>query len=65
MKQFMATQVELARIYDMPESWSDANYRCLLQQLEIEDIDDLSATDLLTRYSFTSLAIESIVCLIN
>ena len=46
MKQFMATQVELTRIYDMPDSWSDAEYRCLLQQLEIEDIDDLSATDL-------------------
>ena len=47
MMQFMATQVELTRIYDMPDSWSDAEYRSLLQQLEIEDIDDLSGSDLL------------------
>ena len=46
MNQFLVTPVELTKIYDMPDSWSDTEYRSLLQQLEIEDIDDLSTSDL-------------------
>ncbi len=46
MKQFLVTPVELSKIYDMPNSWSDTEYRSLLQLLEVEDIDDLSASDL-------------------
>lgn len=46
MKQFRVTQVALTSIYDMPASWDSTEYRNLLQQLEIEDIDDLSDADL-------------------
>ena len=46
MKQFRVTQVALTSIYDMPASWDSAEYRSLLQQLEIEDINDLSDGDL-------------------
>lgn len=47
MKPFLVKVLELQKVYDMPGSWQDADYRDLLQALEIDDVDDLSSGDLI------------------
>jgi len=46
-KPFQVSLLGLNKIYDMPGTWFDDDYRSLLQQLEIEDIDEISSADLL------------------
>lgn len=47
MKDFHVEVLALKKVYDLPDSWCDDDYRSLLNQLEIEDIDELSGSDLL------------------
>ena len=47
MKPFLAQVLELKKVYDLPGSWQDEDYRALLQRLEVEGMDDLSSGDLL------------------
>jgi hypothetical protein len=56
-KLFQASVLGLDKIYDMPGTWTDDDYRSLLQQLEIEDIDEISPADLL---DFVSMALQDI-----
>lgn len=44
---FNVSVVGTWEIHDMPGTWSDDDYRKLLEQLELEDIDDVSGADLL------------------
>lgn len=45
MKPFLASVIELEKAYALPGSWRDDDYRVLLQRLEVDDIEDLSAAD--------------------
>jgi hypothetical protein len=56
-KLFQVSVVGLSKIYDMPGTWLDDDYRSLLQQLEIEDLDDISAADLL---DFVLMALQDL-----
>ncbi len=47
MSRFDVNALELKKVYDLPDSWSDADYRALLAELEIDDIDELAGADLL------------------
>ncbi len=47
MPRYDVSVLELKKIYDLPDSWSDADYRALLGALEVDEIDDLAGTDLL------------------
>lgn len=47
MKHFQVKVIELKKVYDMPGSWVVDDYRNLLNQLEIEDIGEISNEDLL------------------
>ncbi len=47
MKHFHVEVMELKKVYDMPGSWSEEDYRNLLNQLEIEDVEEISNEDLL------------------
>ena len=44
---FKVSVVGVWEIHDMPGTWSDDDYRKLLAQLEVEDIDGISGADLL------------------
>ncbi len=47
MPGFDVSVVELKKVYGLPDSWSDADYRALLGALEVDEIDDLAGADLL------------------
>ncbi len=47
MSRFDVSVLELTKIYDLPDAWSDADYRALLGELEVDEIDDLAGADLL------------------
>ena len=47
MSRFDVNVLELKKAYDLPDSWSDADYRALLGELEVDEIDDLGGADLL------------------
>ena len=47
MPRYDVSVLELKKIHDLPDSWSDADYRALLGELEVDEIDDLSGADLL------------------
>ena len=47
VKHFHVKVVELKKVFDMPGSWGEDDYRNLLNQLEIEDVDEMSGEDLL------------------
>lgn len=44
---FKVSVVGVWEIHDMPGTWSDHDYRELLAQLEVDDVDDVSGADLL------------------
>lgn len=46
MKHFDVSVTGLQKIYDMPGSWSEAEYRALLRELEVDDADELGGSDL-------------------
>ena len=46
MKLFDVTVKGLKKIHDLPGSWSEADYRNLLTELEIDGVDDLVGGDL-------------------
>ena len=45
--QFQVYVSSVREIQDMPGTWQDADYRALLGQLEVEDIEDVAGSDLL------------------
>ena len=47
----------LKKIYDMPGTWSEKDYRQLLNQLEVEGIDDLASGDVL---DFLQMALQDL-----
>ena len=47
MTQFRVKVVELKKVYDLPGGWLNADYRNLLNQLEVDGIEELSDGDLL------------------
>ncbi len=47
MPRFDVSVLELNKVYALPDDWSDADYRALLGELEVDEIDDLGAADLL------------------
>ena len=46
LKHFDVSVTGLQKIHDMPGTWSDADYRALLRDLEVDDVDDLAGGDL-------------------
>jgi len=46
-KLFQVSLLGLDKIYDMPDTWLDDDYRSLLRQLEIEDVEEIADADLL------------------
>ena len=44
---FQVSVTELKKVFDLPGSWTDQDYRDLLTQLEVDELDDLSGSDLL------------------
>lgn len=46
-KLFAVSVTALEKVFDMPGSWNEQDYRSLARQLELEDIDDMSGDDLL------------------
>jgi hypothetical protein len=46
MKLFEVNVAGLKKIFDMPGSWTEADYRALLRELEVDDVDDLAGGDL-------------------
>jgi len=46
LKLFDVTVKGLKKIYDLPGSWSEADYRNLLGELEIDGVGDLAGSDL-------------------
>lgn len=52
--KFHVTVAGLKKIYDMPGTWCDDDYRSLMAQLEVEDIDEMAAEELLD-YLFMAL----------
>lgn len=44
---FNVTVLGLKKLYNLPGSWNEQEYRELLQVLEVEDVDQLSGSDLL------------------
>ena len=44
---FNVSVSSVRKLHDMPGTWSDEDYRKLLLQLEIDDVADVSGTDLL------------------
>ena len=44
--QFDVQVMELKSVNDMPDAWSDAIFRQILQQVEYEDIDEIDPVDL-------------------
>lgn len=44
---FNVSVVSVREIHDMPGTWSDDDYRKLLAQMEVDDVDDVSGADLL------------------
>lgn len=46
-KLFQASVLGLKKIYDMPDSWSEAEYRAILEELEVDDVADMAGDDLL------------------
>ena len=61
-KLFQVGVLGLSKIYDMPGTWTDDDYRSLLQQLEIDDIDEIAPADLL---DFMDLLYKDGVGIIN
>lgn len=55
--QFHVNVLELKKIYDLPSSWCDDDYRQLMVKLEVEDIDEMSSGDLL---EFLFMALQDI-----
>ncbi len=47
MKLFDVSVLGLKKIYDMPGTWNDTDYRNLLSGFEVDDVDELSGGDLL------------------
>ena len=47
MPGFDVSVVELKKFCDLPDSWSDEDYRALLAELEVDEVDDLAGADLL------------------
>ncbi|MDH3388447.1 MAG: hypothetical protein OEN02_11125 [Gammaproteobacteria bacterium] len=47
MKLFDVSVLGLKKIYDMPGTWCEADYRNLLRELEVDEVDDMSGGDLL------------------
>lgn len=47
MKLFNVSVAALEKIYDMPGSWKQDDYRNLLRELEVEDVEQMSTGDLL------------------
>lgn len=45
--QFQVNVSKVNKVYDMPDSWLDADYRALLAQLEVEGVEDVAGSDLL------------------
>jgi len=43
---FQVTVTGASKVFDLPASWSDGDYRELLTQLEVEDVADLAGHDL-------------------
>lgn len=46
-KLFQVSVLEMKKIYDLPGTWTEADYHGLLTQLEIDDVDDIAGEDLL------------------
>jgi len=46
-KVFNISVTGLEKVFDMPDTWTEEDYRGLAHQLEVEDIDDISGSDLL------------------
>ena len=47
LKLFNVSVIKLEKIVDMPGTWSEDDYRNLMRELEVEDIDEMAAGDLL------------------
>ena len=46
MKLFDVSVVGLKKIHDMPGTWDESDYRNLLRDLEVDDVDDIAGNDL-------------------
>ena len=46
MQHFDVSVAGLQKIYDMPGTWNEEDYRALLRELEVDDVDDLAGADL-------------------
>jgi hypothetical protein len=46
LQHFDVSVAGLQKIYDMPGTWSEEDYRALLRELEVDDVDDLAGADL-------------------
>lgn len=46
-KPFRVSVLGLKKVYDLPGSWSEADYRALLNRLEVEDVAEIDTGDLL------------------
>jgi len=56
-KPFLVSVLALKKIFDMPGSWSEAEHRALLNQLEIDDVDEIENKDLL---DFVIMALQDL-----
>ena len=56
-KPFQVSVLGLKKVFDMPGSWGEDEYRALLTRLEIEDIDEIESKDLL---DFVTMALQDL-----
>jgi len=57
LKLFDVNVKGLKKIHDLPDSWSEADYRKLLTELEIDGVDDLGGGDL---FDVLSMALQDL-----
>lgn len=56
-KPFVVSVLGLKKIHDMPNTWTDEDYRALLTRLEVDDIDEIESRDLL---EFVLMALQDL-----
>lgn len=57
---FNVSVISLKKMHDYPYTWDDAAYKALLEQLEVDDIEGLSSSDLLEMLLMSLQDIEPI-----
>lgn len=57
MKHFEVEVTGLHKIHDMPGTWDETEYRALLRELEVDDVDDLAGGDL---YEILLMALQDL-----